>query len=167
MDRRYSPITDLYGTAPQDTPPRRRSRTGLYLLLAVAGFFVFESVQPVMRLRPNPPPSVVGARLNDSTLRHHSQLRMAHACWAYAIDSVQDLFPYGSSLPKDPPPSARSGILKPTAIGELCWPRLRNAWPRPDSWKRSYEWNTGWITNPDSSFRKAVDRALSALGVNL
>lgn len=166
MDRRYSPITDLYGAEPQNTPPRR-SRTGLYLLLALAGFFIFQSIRPVMHLRSDPPPSVVGARLNDNPPHYQSQLQTARACWAYAIDSVQNLYPYGSSLPKGPPKSARSRSLRPTALSELCWPRLRDAWTQPDSWKRSYEWSTDWLTNPDSPFRQTVDRVMSELGINL
>lgn len=167
MDRRYSPITDLYGTAPQDKTPRRRSRAGLYLLMGLAGFFIFQSIQPVMRLRPDPPPSVVGARLNDNASRDQYQLQMARACWEYAVDSVQNLYPYGSYLPKAPPKAARSRNLRPTALSELCWPRLRNAWTQSASWKRSYQWSTDWMANPDSSFRQIVNKVLDALGITL
>jgi len=167
MDRRYSPITDLYGTAPQDEPPRRRSHTALYVLLALAGVFLFESIQPVMRLRPDPPYSVVGARLNNDESHYELQLRMARACWAYAIESVQNLYPYGGSLPQDPPAATHSRTQKASALSKLCWPRLRNAWTQPESWERSYEWSTDWITNPDSSFRQIISKALDSLGINL
>jgi len=166
MDRRNSPINDLYGTAPQDEPPRRRSRVGLYLLLGAIGFFIFASIRPVMRLRTDLPPSVVGDRLNHGVPGNQLQMQVTQACWAYAVNSVQKLYPYGANLPKEPPASARSSILKPTALRELCWPRLRNAWTRPDSWKRSYEWSTDWLTDPDSSFQQTLNKVMNELGIN-
>lgn len=167
MDRRYSPITDLYGTAPQDEPPRRRSYTVLYVLLVVAGLFVFESIRPVMRLRMDPPPSVVGAKLNNDASHYQSQLRTARACWAFAIDFVQNLYPYGKSLPKSPPPATHSRIGKASALSQLCWPRLRVAWTQRKSWKRSYELSTDWIYNPESSFRRTLHKVMDAFGINL
>lgn len=167
MDRRYSPITDLYGTAPQDPPPRRRRHTVLYLLLALAGFFIIESMKPVMRLRPNPPPLVMSNRLSAGAPPNQLELQVVRECWAFAVASVQKQYPFGSTLPKEPPASAQSRTLKPTALRELCWPRLRNAWSHPDSWKRSYEWSTDWLTNPKSSFRQNVDKVVSELGDNL
>lgn len=167
MDRRYSPITDLYGMAPQDPPPKRHSHTVLYILLALAAFFIFESIEPIMRLRPSPPSGVMSNRLKDNAPGHQLRLQVAQECWAYAITSVQNMYPYGSTLPKDPPPSVRSHTLKPAALRKLCWPELRSAWSRPDSWKQSYKWSTDWLTNPKSSFRRTLDKIMSEIGVNL
>ena len=165
MDRRSSPITDLYGSSPEDYSPRR-SHTWLYVLLTIAGFFVFESIQPVMRLRPDPPPSVVGATLKPGEASHESQMRTARACWDYAITSVQDVYPYGSDLPKNPPSRFKKKYGRAPALSELCWPRLRNAWGRSDSWARSYKWSTDWFTNPNSPFQRAIFNTLNRLGIN-
>jgi len=154
MDRRSSPINDLYGASPEDHSPQRKSRAGLYFLLTAAAFFAFESIQPVMRLRPDPPPSVIGASLNPNGVSHGSQMEMARACWDYAIASVEDVYPYGKDLPRDPPIGSKSKSGKATAMSALCWPRLRNAWSRPESWVRSYRWSTDWLTNSDSPFQR-------------
>jgi hypothetical protein len=166
MDRRYSPISDLYGPAPEEEPPKRKSHNWLYVLLALAGFFVFESLHPVMRLRSDPPPSVVGARLSQDQSQNESQSRMARACWDYAIESVQYAYPFGKSLPNNVPPRLKGSTGKPPEISVLCWPRLRDAWNQPESWVEKYEWSTTWITDPDSSFRQTLRKVTNALGIN-
>lgn len=165
MDRRSSPITDMYGATPEEPSPRRKSRTWLYVLLTIAGFFVFESIQPVMRLRPDPPPAVVGANLNQGKPPDASQMRMARACWDYAITSLQDIYPYGQDLPRKPPPALNRKIIGVSAISELCWPRLRNAWSQPGSWVRSYEWSTDWLTNPDGPLQRTIFKILNRFGL--
>jgi hypothetical protein len=162
MDRRSSPITDLYGASPEDYSPRRKSHTGLYVLLTITGFFVFGSIQPVMRLRPDPPPSVIGASLSPGEASHSSQMRTARACWDYAIASVQDVYPYGRDLPRNPP----SDFKSKSGIGALCWPRLRNAWSRPESWVRTYEWTTDWLTNPDGPFQRTIFNILNRFSIS-
>ena len=167
MDRRSSPITDMYGITPEDYPPPRKSYTWLYVLLTIAGFFVFESIQPVMRLRPDPPPSVVGAGLNPNEASHESQMRTARACWDYAIASVQDVYPYGRDLPGNPPSGSKGKSGKASAISELCWPRLRNAWGQPESWVRSYEWSTDWLTDPNGPFQQAIFNVLNRFKIRI
>ncbi len=166
MDRRSSPLSDMYGTEPQDESPRGGSHTWLYILVAALGFFVFESLQPVMRLRSDPPLSVVGARLNQNDSQYQSQIRMARACWDYAIESVQNVYPFGQSLPKSPPPRLNDSTGKPPALGLLCWPRLRVAWTQRESWVEIYIWNTQWVTDPDGTFQQVLHKALSVVGIN-
>jgi hypothetical protein len=165
MDRRSSPIADLYGVSPEDYSPRRKSRAWLYVLLTIAGFFVFESIQPVMRLRPDPPPSVIGTSVNPEGASRESQIRTARACWDYAVAEIQDVYPFGKDLPRNPPPwfNVKSG--KPLGITELCWPRLRNAWGRPESWVRSYGWSIDWLTNPNGPFQQALVDILNMFGI--
>jgi hypothetical protein len=166
MDRRSSPITDMYGASAEDYSPRRKSHTWLYVLLTITGFFVFGSIQPVMRLRPDPPPSVLGASLNPGETSHESQMRTARACWDYAIASVQVAYPYGRDLPRNPPAGLRGNSGKPSAISKLCWPRLRNAWSQPESWVRSYEWSIDWLTNPDGPFQRTIFNILNRFGIS-
>ncbi|HKT12672.1 MAG TPA: hypothetical protein VJW77_12690 [Terriglobia bacterium] len=165
MDRRSSPINDLYGTSPEDRSPQHKSHAWLYVLLTVAGFFVFESVQPVMRLRPDPPPSVIGTSLDPSEASHDSQIQMARVCWDYAIASVENVYPYGRELPRNPPIGPKSKSGKPTAMSALCWPRLRNAWSRRESWVRSYRWDTDWLTNSNSPFQRTIFDILNKLSI--
>ena len=166
MDRRNSPITDLYGAAPEDERPKQRGRGWLFVLLVLAGLFAYESIRPVMRLRPDPPPTVVGARLNSDETAYHSQERMARACWDFAIESVQKMYPFGQSLPKSPPPGFSHRTGEASAISILCWPRLRVAWTQPDSWVQSYEWSTDWLTNPRGSFQRTLHNLMNYLGID-
>jgi hypothetical protein len=165
MDRRYSPINDLYGATPEDESPKKRRHVFLFVLLALAGVFVYNSIRLVMRLRPDPPPAVVGARLNPGEAAYRSQERMARACWDYAIESVQKDYPYGQGLPNNPPPGSNNRTGKPSAISTLCWPRLRLVWTRRESWVRSYEWDTDWITDPRGSLQRTLHDILKFLDV--
>jgi hypothetical protein len=165
MDRRCSPISDLYGLPPDDSPTRRKGRAGRYFLLLIAAYFIFQSVQPVMRLRPNPPRSVAGADLGRGGLADGAQLRMARSCWDYAVASVQNVFPYGGDLPSNPPSPLVSIPTEPSAMGSQCWPRLRQAWTQPQSWVRSYRWSTEWITDPNGPVQGTISHALNWLGV--
>jgi hypothetical protein len=165
MDKRNSPITDLYGTSPEDYCPRRKSHTWLYVLMTITGFFAVGSIHPVMRLRPDPPPSVVGAGLNPAGASHESQMRTARVCWDYAIASVQDSYPYGGTLPRNPPSALKGKSGKASATSALCWPRLRNAWTRPESWVRTYEWSTDWFTNADAPFQRTISNILNRLTI--
>lgn len=146
MDSRYSPINDMYGVAPRGKPPKRINRTWLLVLAVLAGLFIYESIHPVMHLRPDPPPGVMDARLNSNEAEYQAQERTARACWNYAIQSLQKTYPYGQVLPVNPPriPGKSNGSVP--AISALCWSRLRLAWPRSESWVQTYEWNTDWIT---------------------
>ena len=163
MDRRSSPINDLYGISPEDHSPPRKSHALLYLLLTAAGLFAFESIQPVMRLRPDPPPAVIGTSLDPDEAAHDSQIQMARVCWDYAIASVENVYPYGMELPRNPPIGSKSKSGKATAVSTLCWPRLRNAWSRRESWVRSYRWSTDWLTNSDSHFQRTIFDILNKL----
>jgi hypothetical protein len=165
MDKRYSPIVDMYGAVPDAPSPRGKDRFWLYVLLTIVSFFAIESIRPVMRLRPTPPPSVVGNSLSHDGDQIASQQRMARGCWDYAITSLQNVYPYGSDLPRDPPPriSHRNGTS--SVVSALCWPRLRVAWTQSESWVRSYEWSTDWATNPRSPFRQAIHNALNRVGI--
>lgn len=162
MSRPYSPINDLYGVAPPKEPRRSRGRGWLFVLLVLAGLFVYESVRPVMRLRPNPPPIVVGAKLKAGGSEDGSQERMARACWDYAIQYLQDSYPFGQPLPESP----SLGFGKTPKIRALCWPRLQQAWLQESSWARSYQWNTDWLTDSHSSFRKTLRAFLNDLGAS-
>lgn len=156
MDRRSSPITDLYGATLPETPRKRGGRGWQVVLLFLAGLFILESIRPVMRLRPTPPPSVVSASLSPNGIKTQSQDRMAKACWDYATAYLQQSYPYGESLPKNPPLATRNSRGNASAISVLCWPRLRTAWTQNESWVRRYEWSTEWVTDPKGTFQKTL-----------
>jgi hypothetical protein len=165
MDRRSSPIVDLYETTPKGPSLRWKSHAWLYILLAIAAFFALESAHPVMRLRPVPPPSAPGETRGHAGDQHSSQHHLSQACWEYAVTSLQNVYPYGSTLPHDPPPRVSRRIAASSAVSNLCWPGLRKAWTRPESWDRSYEWSADWATDPHSPFRESIHEALARLGL--
>ena len=156
MDKRSSPITDLYGATPPEGPRKHRGRGWLLVVLLLAGLFILESIRPVMRLRPDPPPAVVGARLNSNAAENQAQDRMAQACWDYAIQSLQNRYPYGQPLPARPPLASNQSVGNAPEISVLCWPRLRIAWAQPESWVQKYEWDTDWVTDPNGPFQQTV-----------
>jgi len=165
MDRRYSAIDDLYGLASHEEPPKRGRRGWLYVMLALAGFFIFESLHPVMRLRSDPPSGFVGAKLNSNEAQYRDQQQMARACWDYAIQNVQQSYSYGQPLPKNPPSASGNSIGNASAISVLCWPRLRQAWSQPESWVEKYEWSTDWVTNPNGTFQQTLHKLMTFLGI--
>ncbi|HEX5412621.1 MAG TPA: hypothetical protein VFZ27_12290 [Terriglobia bacterium] len=165
MDRRYSPISDMYGMAPDGPFRRRKTRTWIYVLLTIAGFFALQSIQPVMRLRPDPPQSLGGASLSPVDLAHASQPQIARACWDYAVASVQNVFPYGGDLPTSPPAPLVRRRGNASAVDLQCWPGLRRAWKQPQSWVRSYKWSTAWVTDPNGPVQGTISQALEWFGI--
>ncbi|HZT69920.1 MAG TPA: hypothetical protein VFC10_09285 [Terriglobia bacterium] len=164
MDKRYSVIADMYGTAPTDDIPTRYGRGWLFVLLVLAVVFVILSIRPIKRLRPDPPPSVLGTRAYQGQTENESRGRMARACWDYAIETVQKTYPFGQNLPEHPPSRFSGPNGQSSAISLLCWPRLRVAWTQKDSWVQSYEWSTDWITDPDGPIHRAIHTVLNYLG---
>lgn len=162
MDRRYSPVNEIPSSSLSNEPHGFWRRFFLLILLVIAGLFTYNSLRIVMRLRSDPPPAVVGARLSSDDAAYQSQKRMAQACWNYALVTVQQEYPFGQSLPKYPP----RGISGPSAISIACWPGLRNVWTRSDSWVRKYEWDTSWLTNPNGSFQLTLHRVINFFNVS-
>lgn len=163
MDRRYSPITDLYGPASEETPPKRGSHTSIYVLLTLAGLFVFESLVPVMRLRSQPPAAFAGAHAGAD----QSKTLITRACWKFGVESVQGVYPYGQGLPESVPPRLQGLTEKDSDFRSRCWPRLRDAWTRPESWVEKYEWDTTWITDRNGWVQQSLRKGLSVLGINV
>lgn len=161
MSRKHSPINDLYGNGTWNVPPSRRRRVWPYLLLVLAALVVYQSVRPVMRLRPDPPPAVVGPRSNSGEVAYREQQRMARACWDYARQYLQDTYPYGRPLP----PSPFLGFVKTPALRMVCWQRLRAVWMQPEAWSRSYAWSTDWLTDPQGSFQRTLRALWNSLGI--
>jgi hypothetical protein len=162
MDRRYSPISDLYGPAPEEKPQKRSSNSWLYVLLALVGFFVFESLVPVMRLRSAPPAAFTGAQAGAV----QSKPLMTRACWEFGVKFVQNAYPYGRRLPDSLPPGLKGRTEKDTDFRSRCWPRLRDAWTQPGSWVEKYKWDTSWVTDPNDWFQQTLHKALTILGIN-
>ncbi|MEJ2007063.1 MAG: hypothetical protein P8Z30_02735 [Acidobacteriota bacterium] len=156
MDKSYSDPDDLYAMTPLKDPPKRRRDTWLYILLLLGGFFVFESLIPVMRLRSNPPSRFVGVRSNLNKAQAREQQRRARACWDYARQSLQYRYPYGRTLPTNPPPALGNSNGNASEISGSCWPKLRQAWTHSDSWVEKYEWSTDWLTDPHGDVQEAL-----------
>lgn len=156
MGKRFSAIDDMYGVGPSEEPSRQHGRLWPYAFLVVALFVIAESVRPVLRLRSDPPQSVIGPRLTSDEGQYQAQKRTAEVCWKYAARHVQALYPHGHALPKSPPQVARNAARTASvAIGD-CWPRLRSVWTRRDSWVLSFEWSAKWISGRHSFFQEAL-----------
>jgi hypothetical protein len=154
MSRRYSPIADLYGLPPEDTPPKKGGRGWLIIVLVLAGVFAYESSHLVMRLRPDPPSDFMGVNVNSDEASYHAQERLARDCWDYAIQHLQNAYPYGQSLPLSP----TFGFANAPAIRIKCWPALRSVWTQKESWEWSYEWSTDWLSDPRGFFQEVFRR---------
>jgi len=134
--------------------PSRRVRPWLLLvLLGVPLLLIYLCIRSVRRLAPEPPAEFFEARPEWNAETRKAEQRLALAYWKMAATKVQWDYPYGSALPKQPPPKFQIDVSQiigqatvPPDSGERYWQRLRNVWSLTPSWRESYEWNTGWLT---------------------
>ena len=124
----------------------------LLLLVGVALVLAYVFIRPVARLADNPPAEFINPRPEWDAERKAVEHALAFAYWQRAQTVVQWNYPYGSELPEQPPPEFKIDTSQfrgtPAAVAESqarYWRRLRTVWDRPDTWKTSYQWNTGWV----------------------
>ncbi len=162
MRKDYSPINDLYGVEPDGRRSRQQSHAWLYIAIILAGLFFYESIHPVMHLRDTPPSGFVEVAANPGAAELGEQERVGRDYWELAIDSLQENYPFGTTLPINPP---RDFIL----LGESdsgarirYWNKLRKLWDRPEIWVKGYEWDTNWVKDALSSLRAIANKYLHA-----
>lgn len=121
-----------------------------FLVLSLAGFFVYRSTRPVVRLSAEPPPSFYDHDRNWNQEQMRRARLLAHAYWDVAVRQIQTRYSPTSPLPAEPPPqfqiseaamTLESGMM--TARNHY-WDRLREVWSDGDAWVVSYRWNTSW-----------------------
>jgi len=103
--------------------------------------------------------------------RRASEKRLALAYWELAVRFVQWRYPYGESLPASLPTEfnlegkdlRRDGLAVSAATNARYWQRLRQVWDLPQTWQRSYEWNTGWGRTALDAFQQSVLRLVDTI----
>lgn len=155
------PQVHLSEASPARKPQRSRGNgfavtLVLLLLLVPVGVVVYLSTRPVMRLRAEPPSGFVDSNPKWNAKRAAAEDQIGRAYWDAAVQNVQPIYRYGTSLPATPPVAfqvdaetlATSGV-KVDASAERAhyWQKMRELWDQPATWEQSYGWNTEWINN--------------------
>jgi hypothetical protein len=156
MRNEYSVINDLYGAEIAKPRPQHQSSLGLFIVLALAGMFLYESVHPVMRLQSEPPPYFLKGKAAHRATKAAYQENVARSYWNLAAGSVAERYSYGQLLPSSPPEDFTVEVGQDDATRALYWQRLRGLWNQPDIWVRSYQLDTGWINAKLDSLGKVV-----------
>lgn len=163
MDDLSKKIPQVHLSEPASVRRAQRSRGSgfaltlvLLLLLVPVGVVVYLSTRPVMRLRAEPPAGFVDSNPKWNAKRAASEDQVGRAYWDAAVQNVQPIYHYGTSLPTAPPVSfqvdpetlAASGIkVDATAERAHYWQKLRALWDQQATWEQSFGWNTDWINN--------------------
>jgi hypothetical protein len=80
--------------------------------------------------------------------------KIAWAYWETAQMNIQWKYGHGRPLPVDPPPEFQisAKALGPGASDRatrlLYWRRLQEVWYLPETWKKDYEFDWSWLSDP-------------------
>jgi len=127
----------------------------IYPLLLVVLLAVI-SYRPKYHLRPDMP-QVFSISDYDSAPKRALQRKIASAYWRSAQSNIQWKFAYGHPLPNDVPAefTVDTKELGPEsadpATRALYWRRLQQVWFLPETWKKQYEWDWTWVSDPISA----------------
>jgi hypothetical protein len=129
-----------------------RQADRLLILIVPVFIFIYFSTRATLVLQDEPPPEFLRMQSDWRPKRRVAEERMARAYWKRAVDEVQWRYTFGSNLPSDPPADfqiSETGLSQPEDPGARVryWQRLRQVWPLPDAWRKSYRWSTAWLTN--------------------
>lgn len=121
------------------------------IILAI--LFVYRSWQPVMGLRPDPPAEFLEARAGWTTAQRRAEEHLGQAYWEVAGKLSRGVFAFGDRLPDSPPAvfsvdtkAYRSAVETAAEARLRYWRNLQKVWNNPQSWQRTYEWHTDWLT---------------------
>ena len=123
----------------------------VFVLLAIVSY------RPKYHLKNQMPPGFFSASTSDPPQKRSLDKRIAWAYWENAQMNIQWKYPYSHALPNDPPPefSVDMRALGPGASDPstrlLYWRRLQQVWFLPETWKKDYEWDWTWISDPLTS----------------
>jgi hypothetical protein len=143
-------------------------------LIPVAPILVFLilSIRPVMRLRADPPAQFSEGPPGPNVRQSATEERLARAYWDSAVQYVQLKYEHGANLPDEPVPefkaegtAARHGNLKSDSdTRHLYWGRLRQAWVLPQTWRKAYVWDAGWMDAALRTLQRAGRRLVDGAG---
>jgi len=139
---------------------------GVVVLLMLA---IYLSSSPVVRLRVKPPDAFFNESTGLTAKQNAKEDQLARAYWDIAVQEIETKYGFGSTLPADPPDSfqvAEKGPLGAaskvdTAARTRYWEKLREVWPRSDSWERTSGWNFDWIRNGWDSASSKITQLFS------
>lgn len=125
--------------------------------IAAAVLIAFLCYRPTYHLSPNMPDGFFLPSDSNSPQKLAQQKKIASAYWDAAQMNIQWKFTHGHPLPAEIPAEfaieARS--LGPSAsdpvVRLLYWRRLQEVWPLPQTWKKQYEWDWSWASDPLAS----------------
>lgn len=128
-------------------------KVGMSLAAVAAVFVTYLSIQPVTRLRVQPPKEFYDEYVMLDAKRRPAEEILARAYWDCARLDVQGKYAYGKDLPDDPPANfgvdeaalTRAGIRVDPGSRVRYWARLRLVWLLPQAWEQSYGWHTDWM----------------------
>ena len=142
----------------------RHSLDKLIYPVVVLALLAIISFRPKYHLSTTMPPGFFQA--DDDSAASHGQERIAWAYWESARMDIQWKYPHAHPLPQEPPAEFRieAKALGPAAtdpaIRMLYWHRLQQVWYLPDTWKKEYEWDWGWVGDPITAASQWIkDRA--------
>lgn len=135
----------------QIEPAARRKSAGRLALLVGATaptlLFVFLASRPIMRLKADPPAEFFNAYPDWTASHHDVAQRLGRAYWDWAALHLAHEYPYGSTLPDQPPvefdvegPNFPTGVEADLAR-QKYWEKLRELWGQPQSWEKVPFWN--------------------------
>ena len=145
MSSTYSVINDLYGVEPARHESEQASGLGLFVVVLLVGMFLYMSLQPVMRLRSEPPPAFLKGGAKVSATQAGNTASMAQSYWNTAAGYASGNYSYGQPLPARPPKDFTIAMGGDYATSALYWQRLRELWNRQTIWVTCYQWNTDWV----------------------
>jgi hypothetical protein len=138
----------------------RRGYDKILVPVLVLGAFLYFSIQPIFRVRPDMPREFFDAPSSWSPQMRASEEKIAQAYWNCVVKNVQWKYGYGYNLPPDPPAEFTIATLSPawqaadSANRVRYWHKLQGVWYVSSIWSKSYEWNLSWLTD---SLQSAYD----------
>jgi hypothetical protein len=162
MSSTYSVINDLYGVEPARQESERAGGLGLFVVVLLAGMFLYMSLQPVMRLRSEPPVAFLIGGAKVSATQAGNPTSIAQSYWNTAAGYASGNYSYGQPLPATPPKDFTLAMGGNYATSALYWHRLRGLWNQPEIWVRSYQLDTTWVEPALLSLGKVVSGYLKS-----
>lgn len=123
------------------------------ILFIPLGIFVALSIRPVWRLRVDPPAEFLQPDPAWDARRRVTEEELALGYWKSAVGAVQWEYGFGTNLPSSPPEDFRieesnprtAGLERDPATRARYWAKFQKVWLLPQTWERSYGWDTSWI----------------------
>lgn len=125
--------------------------------LAAAALLMFVSYRPEYHLNPEMPKGFFRSSDFDSPQKQAQEKKIAAAYWDSAQMNIQWKFTHGHPLPADVAAEFNIDAKKfgpgasDPATRLLYWRRLQEVWAMPEAWKKQYEWDWSWVSDPLAS----------------